>query len=399
MSLPDAQHEVSVGVVLSSVSRNAGGVFDAVRQACAAILEDTTVQVQVHGVRDDRTDADIADWAPVPVRAFDPVGPSALAHAPGMYEALKANHSFDVLHQHGIWQSPSRAVLAWRKRGGGAVIISPHGMLDPWAVSLSRRKKQIAAALFETSNLRGAACLHALNEAERKAIRAYGLTNPIATIANGVSLPNQSGEAAKKLDEDGRRTLLFLGRLHPKKGLSELFEAWAILKADDPSIAAQWKIRAVGWDDGGHYEALQQQVVELGLSDDVSLPGPLFGAEKDKAFRDASGFILASHSEGLPMAILEAWAWRLPVFMTSACNLPVGFEKQAACEITTEPAAIAQVLKVQLSRQDLQSMGENGYALARNQFTWTAIGNQFRTLYRWIASGADRSEAPVFVSF
>lgn len=391
------QSDLQVGVVLSSVSRHAGGVFDAVRQACGAIMEDPAVSINVHGVRDDRTDEDIADWAPVPVTAHDRSGPAALAYSPSLHKALKSDTDHHVFHQHGIWQSPSYSVLAWRKRTKRPVIISPHGMLDPWALSLSKRKKQAAAALFEQANLKGAACLHALNTSERDSIRAYGMTNPIAIIANGVSLPQPVSAPPEKLDEQGRRTLLFLGRIHPKKGLQELFEAWHQLKADAPEIAKSWRILAAGWDDGGHLEELKKLVVELGLENDVTFPGSLFGEDKAAAFRQASAFVLASHSEGLPMAILEAWAYRLPVFKTAACNLPVGFERDAAIEITTNPGEIFTALRDNLGRGDLAEVGERGFALASDQFTWTAIGAQFRALYRWVASGASADEKPDFV--
>lgn len=391
------QSELSVGVVLSSVSRNAGGVFDAVRQACAAIMSDPAIAVEVHGVEDNRTADDISDWAPVPVTVYRRSGPAAFARAPELHAAICKSDRLDVLHQHGIWQSPSQTTRAWRKRTGKPVIISPHGMLDPWAVQNSKWKKQIAATLFERDNLEGATCLHALNIAELEAIRTYGLSNPVAIIANGVSLPPENDQIRSKTDDAGRKTLLFLGRVHPKKGLSELLVAWSKLKDHAPEIAARWKIKAAGWDDGGHLDELITEAEMLGLSDDVNFPGPLFGSDKAQAFQEASAFILASHSEGLPMAILEAWAWRLPVFMTAACNLPVGFEKQAAFEITTDPGKLAQTLASQLGREDIQEMGENGFELASNQFTWAAIGGQFRELYRWVASGADPAEKPEFV--
>lgn len=389
---------LNVEVILSSVSRNAGGVFDAVRQACAAIMDDKGFRLGVHGVRDDRTEQDLADWAPVPVSAYDRSGPAALAHAPELHKAITRSADIDILHQHGIWQSPSRTALKWRRKTGRPVIISPHGMLDPWALRNSRQKKQVAEFLFEKSNLKGAACLHALNVSELESIRAYGLENPVAIIANGVTLPPASVEPDSKLDEDGRRTLLFLGRIHPKKGLLELITAWKRLKEEAPEVAKGWKLVAAGWDDGGHFEALQASVRDMDLSDDVTLPGAVFGEEKDRLFREASAFVLASHSEGLPMAILEAWAYELPVFMTPACNLPIGFETQAAIALETDPDQIFDALKQNLLRPDLQQFGLNGRKLVSDQFTWTAIGAQFRDLYEWVHAGAEADAAPDFVS-
>jgi poly(glycerol-phosphate) alpha-glucosyltransferase len=185
-----------------------------------------------------------------------------------------------------------------------------------------------------------------------------------------------------------RRTLLFLGRLHPKKGIRELLIAWARIAKDSPGIARSWRLAIVGWDDAGLLEQLRATTKELGLGEDsVVFPGALFGEDKAAALWNADAFVLPSYSEGLPMAVLEAWAHGLPVFMTRECNLPEGFDAGAAIEIRTDPAELAAVLARALPRPDLAEVGRRGRELVRSQFSWPAIVSELRTVYDWLARG------------
>jgi poly(glycerol-phosphate) alpha-glucosyltransferase len=269
-------------------------------------------------------------------------------------------------------------------------------MLDPWALRNSWLKKRLAHHLYEWANLRAAACLHALNDEEALSIRRYGLTNPIAVIPNGVGLPDlrasDGNDAAPVLGADPRKPLLFLGRLHPKKGLVETIHAWKLVRDRSPEVAAQWRLVITGWDDGGHLPGLKALAVELGLAEDVSFQGPLFGAAKEAAFRAAGAFVLASYSEGLPNAVLEAWSHGLPVFMTEACNLPDGFVAGAAIAIDTAPDRLALVLSEHLARSDLGAVGQRGRELVELRYNWDRVARDLAAVYAWLVSGAPRPD-------
>jgi glycosyltransferase involved in cell wall biosynthesis len=188
-----------------------------------------------------------------------------------------------------------------------------------------------------------------------------------------------------------RRTLLFLGRIHPKKGIKELLIAWSHATRDHPAVAAGWKLAIAGWDDGGHVRALEALAAELGLGpEQVAFPGPLYDDAKEAAFRHADAFVLPSYSEGLPMAVLEAWTHGLPAFITAECNLPEGFEQGAAVEVSTDPRALADVLARRLMGGDLRAIGENGRRLVAERFSWSTIVGELLQVYRWLARGHAR---------
>jgi poly(glycerol-phosphate) alpha-glucosyltransferase len=265
-------------------------------------------------------------------------------------------------------------------------------MLDPWAVQNSAWKKRLVGALFENRHLANATCLHALCEPEAQAIGAYGLKNPVCIIPNGIDLP----DITKDLDPPWgakfaeKKILLFLGRIHPKKGLPALLAAWHQLRQAGYS-GAEWTLAIAGWDQDGHEDTLKQFVDVNSLQDSVIFLGPLFGEFKQAALNHADAFILPSYSEGLPMTVLEAWANKLPVLMTPQCNLPEGFASGAALNIQTKTEEIMVGLESLFSMSDTtrEKMGESGFELVQSKFTWEKVAEQFYAVYSWMLGGGN----------
>ena len=301
-----------------------------------------------------------------------------------------------ILHSHGLWMYPGIAARKAAASSGIPLIISPHGMLDSWALKNSAWKKKIAGWLYENHNLRSAACIHALCESEYRSIRAYGLTNPVCIIPNGVDLPDLSAgpkvPAWNSKISANKHVMLFLGRIHPKKGIESLIRAWSILKARKLAELEQWHLVVAGWSQGGHEEKLKRLTHELNLEADVSFPGPLYDTAKDAALQAAKAFILPSFSEGLPMAVLEAWSHSLPVIMTRQCNIPEGFEAGAALEIRPDFDSITKGLKdfLGLSKVMTEQMGRSGLELIQSEFSWPKIAAQMIGVYKWILGQGDK---------
>jgi glycosyltransferase involved in cell wall biosynthesis len=388
-----ADARLSIGIVSPTLSRSGGGIFPIVRAHARGLAQLPDASVTLYGLCDDAAKDDAASLSPVTARTYWP-RMRAFGYAPDLGRDL-ARATHDVVHQHGLWMYPSIAVTQWRRRTGRPTVISTQGMLEPWAISHSSSKKRIAAWMFERRNLESAACIHC-SEAEVAGVRAYGLTNPIAVLPNGIELRDERESPARPAwMPASRRTLLFLGRLHAKKGLNELLRAWSALTRSHPAITRAWTLAIAGWDDGGHAVGVQALARELGFSGtDVVFPGPLFGDDKEAALANADAFILPSFSEGFPMTALEAWAHALPILMTRECNVPAGFQAQAAIEITTDPLAMASVLASALARDDLAEIGRNGLALVRRKYTWGAIVADLFATYQWLAG---RAGIPPFV--
>jgi len=383
---------MNVTTLTPSLSRQGGGIFEAERRLAQALYDLPAVDLDVVGLRDEHTEKDLSAWAPLEPTVCDTVGPDAFGYAPDLVDVLLDKEP-DVVHLHALWMYTSWAALRWARETGRPHVVSVHGMLDDWALDNARWKKRLVGWLYENRSLRRAACLHALNEDEYRSIRDYGLDGPVCVIPNGVELPDERADTTPPWadrTESSDRVLLFLGRIHPKKGLDELLEAWARLDGD----VEGWRLAVVGWDDGGHLAELKERTAALGLDEDVWFLGPRYGDEKDAAFRHADGFILPSYSEGLPMAVLEAWSYRLPVLMTPQCNLEEGFEADAAYRIEPDSQRIAEGLQAFMHKENAERIrvGERGRALVEEQYTWPQIARSMRSVYRWILGEGDPPE-------
>lgn len=373
----DTNTPLRVTMVTGSLSRRAGGLFQSVRNLSQALARQG-VAVRVVGLRDADTERDLDAWGPLSPLVVDVSGPTALGYAPGLSLHLQDT---DIVHQHGIWQLWSRAVTGFGRRG--ATIVSPRGMLDPWARANAVWKKRIAWAGWERRNLLHATCLHALAEAEAEAIDAVLPGAPIVVIPNGVTVGAKPSVALREVTP---KVCLFMARIHPKKGLSRLLAQWAVLPT---ATRAAWRLEIAGPDEIGLRDGLEAQVRAVGLAESVRFLGALHGEAKATAFARASAFVLPSYSEGLPMAVLEAWSAGLPVFMTRACNLPEGFDVGAAHEIGDDPADLA----AGLARADLPEMGNRGRALVTARFAWDQIAARHIEVYFSMAHGNSRPES------
>jgi len=225
-----SSNRMKVGFLVSSVSREAGGMFQSVRGLAKAVIS-TNTSASVFGISDTKTAVDSVEWQPVSVQTFRPQF-HAWGYSNQLVPAL-LGADLDILSTHGLWKYCSVASQQWHRRAGRPYIVHPEGMLEPWALQNAKWKKRIAALLYENQHLRGAACLRALCEAEAQSIRAYGMRNPICVIPNGVDLPELAGSPVSPVENrlfqtvvHDRRILLYLGRLHPKKNVANLVRAW-----------------------------------------------------------------------------------------------------------------------------------------------------------------------------
>jgi len=359
------------------------------------ITHDRSVSASLFGLEDDSFREENSAWGNAVPRVSPVKGPWALGFSPRLRQIL-FDYEGDVVHTHGIFKHTSADAHWVARRRKTPYTVAPHGMLDPWALRRSRLKKKLASWWFESSHLRDAFCFHALCQSEADDIRRCGYRQPICIIPNGVDLPKLSEDAPRERTSAGApKTLLFLGRIHPKKGLQELLEAWKQCFQVNSSEPARFRLIIAGWDDGGHEDRLQTWVSENGLGQSVEFVGPVFGESKTFWLRGADGFVLPSFSEGLPMSVLEAWSFGLPVLMTDQCHLPEGFANDAAIRVTTEPSSIANGLRQWMDSEpsELQRIGRNGLDLVTRSFTWQGIASQYLAMYEWMLGG----ERPGFV--
>ena len=347
----------------------------------------------------------------------------------------------DIVHLHCIWMPFNHIAVRCLRNQKVPYIIAPRGMLEPWALNAKKWKKRLAMWLYQRRDLKNAVALHATAESEAEQFRKLGFKQPIIISPNGVDLPETMPE--RTMREDGKRTILFLSRIHPKKGLLELVEAWRLLRprsgrndeckngdqngtgriSSRTNELLDWHVEYAGPDYGGHLHAVQKKIKELGVESDFTYLGDLSDQEKWSVYRRADVFVLPTFSENFGIVVAEALAAGVPVITTKGAPWQ---ELEGACggtcdttcsdtvaasgrvkagsgrcgwwiDIGVEPLAEALKEAMGLSDDERCAMGENGRRLVEAKYTWSAIAEQMKAAYAWIVNGGEKPDGVVSI--
>lgn len=297
----------------------------------------------------------------------------------------------NVLHGHGIWMYIDYLTSRASHSLGKPHVFSPQGCLEPWALARSRWKKAPVRLLFADKTLRRAACVHATNPREADNIRALGLKAPIAVIPNGIDpdgfavLPDRGVLAERFPELRGRKIVLFLSRIHPKKGALHLAEAWGTLARD----FSDWHLVIAGNDEVGHRAEIERALAARGVEDRTTFTGPMIGHDELVALAAADVFVLPSFSEGFSMVVLEAMACGLPILLTPGCNFPEATAAGAALETTPDACGVEAGLRrfMEMTDRKRREMGKLGKELVTTRYAWEKIVGDLKLVYEWCLDG------------
>lgn len=361
-----------IGLLTASASRLGGGVFEAAVSQ-AEMIRALGGKVSIFALDDEYSAEDAARFGCSGVHHAPVTGPAQIGFAPGLVQSL-LDAELDLLHLHGIWMYPSRAGAVWAQRTRRPYLISPHGMLDPWITGRGKAKKAIARIGYEWASWRAATALHALTAREARDIAAESGRN------DSFIIPNSVPPSRDRRKDAGSPRFLYLGRIHPKKNIGALIEAWTAQSVIVDAAGA--KLTIAGWGADDHVAELRSQLASAPAS--AEFVGPVFGQDKAGLMHEARFFVLPSHSEGLPMAVLEAWAAGTPALLSQACNLPEGFAAGAAIDCCHTPdtigAALAQALA--MPETDWLEMSDAALRLAASAFSPETAALKWAESYR-----------------
>lgn len=373
-----------IGLLSASVSRLGGGVFEAV-VTHAEMIQSAGGEPVIFGLDDGHAQEDRTRFGTAAVHHAKVTGPAQIGFAPSLVADM-LGAKLDILHLHGIWMYPSLAGALWAQRSDRPYVISPHGMLDPWITSRGKLKKAVARAAYERFSWRIAARLHALTEREAHDIRNETGRSDTLVIPNAGPQPRSTPPVLTR-----GPTFLYLGRIHPKKNIDALIEAWKLATGSANPHGSRLVI--AGWGNPAHVEELKAVLEQAPES--IQFVGPQFGEDKQRLLDQARFLILPSHSEGLPMVVLEGWAAGTPSIMTSQCNLPEGFSSGAAIECGFSPEAIAETLSqcIAMDAMSWQSMAQAALDLANGPFSAQSVAARWVACYRDMIGSADNRMA------
>ena len=345
----------------------------------------------------------------------------------------------DVVHSHGLWMWPNAYAREAAVAAGKSLVISPRGMLEAWSLGRSKLRKAVAWRLFERKNLQSAAMFHATAASEARSIEevlSHGFARintdsfsaedlgvkscssekpkeiPIVVASNGVDLPDLGLRPGREVLEGklpalrDRRWVVFMSRLHPKKGIDVLLRAWARQKE---VTGDEWRVKSsqtetppyrntaaphrgavlvlAGPDLIGYRKDIERMIKELGLGHSVVITGEVAGEEKDCLLANADVFVLPSYSENFGIVVAEAMAWGRPVIASTGTPWKEIADVGAGWWVKLEEDALAQALHEALGkgREQLDAMGTKGRALVERRYTWAEPAGKLVRAYEEIS--------------
>lgn len=288
----------------------------------------------------------------------------------------------DIVHVNCCWMPQCAFIQKWAQQLGYKVVLTPHGMLEPWIIKRHYWTKKVPALwLYQKKAIVEADYLHATAESEKENLLKLRYNSKIEVIANGIDID----KITVKTSWQKRKEMLFLSRIHVKKGINFLIEAIATLKEE----LKGYKINIAGEGEESYIYELKQMAYKLGVGEQIHFIGGVYGNRKWELFRNADLFVLPTHSENFGIVVAEALACGTPVITTK--GTPWGELETENCgwwtEVGTNPTVHALRAFLQLSTDDLEKMGHNGRKLVECKYSSKKVAEDMVTLYKKVING------------
>lgn len=303
---------------------------------------------------------------------------------------------FDIIHVHGLYRFPQSYAARFARVKKLPYVVTLHGALAPYIYaqsSKSVRLKRLYERFVDMPNLRGASAIHYTAEGERRQASFLHLKTPSFVVPNGLEwaqyerLPPR-GALRARFGLGSAPVILFLGRLHPVKGVDLLIDAFDTVRRSFRDA----RLLIVGPNEGGYSDQIRRWVSERSLNDNVLLAGPLYGPDVIQAYRDADIFALPSHSENFGMTAVEALACELPIVISDQVNIHAEVAAASVGIVTRrdagELAAALSSLLADAGRR--RSMGEAGRAFVQASYAWPPVIQNLTNEYQRILERSAR---------
>ncbi len=304
-------------------------------------------------------------------------------------EEFVASEKFDIIQVQSMWDLRYHNMKKIADKYHIPYIVTPRGMLEPWSLSQKKWKKKLALWLYQLKDLKTSVCIFTTAEMEAQNVRKLGVNVPIAVIPNGIST---EGYTCRKSMDKVKKQVLFLSRIHEKKGIEILVDVWEQLIPQFPD----WNLVIAGNGEEVYINQLKDLVSQKSLNGSVQIIPPVFGEEKLDLYQTSSLFVLPSYSENFGMVIAEAMSCGVPAVTTkfTPWNLLNGNmvsmgvqakEKTGWCiELSKEELEKAMREAMSMSAQELYDMGQKASLLIKENFDYRSVAKKTKDLYCWI---------------
>lgn len=283
----------------------------------------------------------------------------------------------DIVHVNCCWTPDCAMIQRLAQKRGYKVVLTPHGMLEPWIIKRHYWTRKVPALwLYQKAAVQRSDCVQATAESERDNLLKLGYNSNIKVVRLGIDAESIEMKRSWKKSQQ----ILFLSRVHVKKGINFLVEAADVLRNE----LQGYKILVAGEGEADYVEAMKRMICDRGLQDIVQLIGGVYGDEKWRLFQTSDFFVLPTHSENFGLAIAESLASGMPVITTVGTPWSdlISSEAGAWIEIGTEPLVETLRKFLSLSEDELETMGRNGRKLIETKYSAHVMAEQMMEVYK-----------------
>ena len=297
------------------------------------------------------------------------------------------DEKFHLIQIQSMWDLPYHKVMVEARKQGIPYIVTPRGMLEPWSLSQKKWKKKLAWWIYQRNDVQKAACVFTTAKMEANHVSELGITTFKSVIPNGIET---DAYPCKTSIDVVKKQVLFLSRVHVKKGIELLFEVWKLIHPD----YADWQLLVIGNGEAEYIHSLENRVETLGLKDSVKILPPVFGDAKIKVYQESALFCLPSYSENFGMVIAEAMSCGTPVITTTNCPWNILNDTKTGWCIDLSVENIESTLReaLAMSPVDLYEMGQKASKMIYDNFDYRCVTRNTLRLYEWLLNGGEKPE-------
>ena len=365
---------------ISSLDINSGGPSRSVPMLVRGLAE-LGVDITLMTIRSENMNTHALEGTSAKIKVFDPsVSQSEIARY------LKEEH-FQLIQIQSMLDLPYHKVMREARKQGIPYIITPRGMLEPWSLSQKKWKKKLAWWLYQRNDVRKSVCVFTTAKMEADHISNLGITTCRAVIPNGIETDSYP---CKTSVDVVKKQVLFLSRIHVKKGIEILFDAWKRIHSE----FADWQLLVVGNGEAEYIQSLENRVECLGLKECINIIPPVFGNDKIRLYQESALFCLPSYSENFGMVIAEAMSCGTPVITTTNCPWNILNDRSTGWCIDLSVDNLEYALREALSMNptELYDMGQKASKLIFDNFDYRSVTRKTLRLYEWLLGGGEKPE-------